>query len=124
MIVREMEFKMERQGLVNIGDVVDVTEREGFNYSYIIEPAVAMSGCYKSRDRLKSKQGVIKDIKENSRGFYVIAEFDEPEISKKQIFLHKNRVVTDNQSSITTLFLSGMIKTLRHIGTGSSPFSQ
>ena len=36
MIVREMEFKMERQGLVNIGDVVDVTEREGFNYSYII----------------------------------------------------------------------------------------
>ena len=76
---------MERQGLVNIGDVVDVTEREGFrhqnfNYSYIIEPAVAMSGCYKSRDRLKSKQGVIKDIKENSRGFYVIAEFDEPEI--------------------------------------------
>ena len=35
MIVREMEFKMERQGLVNIGDVVDVTEREGFNYSYI-----------------------------------------------------------------------------------------
>ena len=80
MIVREMEFKMERQGLVNIGDVVDVTEREGFNYSYIIEPAVAMSGCYKSRDRLKSKQGVIKDIKENSRGFYVIAGFDEPGI--------------------------------------------
>ena len=53
--MREMEFKMERQGLVKIGDVVDVTEREGFNYSYIIEPAVAMSGCYKSRDRLKSK---------------------------------------------------------------------
>ena len=52
--MREMEFKMERQSLVNIGDVVDVTEREGFNYSYIIEPAVAMSGCYKSRDRLKS----------------------------------------------------------------------
>ena len=64
---------MERQGLVKIGDVVDVTEREGFNYSYIIEPAVAMS----PRHRHKSKQGVIKDIQENSRGFYVIAEFDE-----------------------------------------------
>ena len=75
--LREMEFKMERQGLVNIGDKVEVIEREGFNYSYIIEPAVAMSGCYKHRDRLKSREGIVKDIRENSRGFYVIVEFDE-----------------------------------------------
>ena len=75
--VREMEFKMERQGLVHVGDRVEVIEREGVNYSYIIEPAVAMSGCYKSRDRLKSREGVIKDIRENDRGFYIIAEFDE-----------------------------------------------
>ena len=75
--LREMEFKMERQGLVSIGDKVEVTEREGFNYSYIIEPAVAMSGCYKNRDRLKSREGIVKDIRENSRGFYVIVEFDE-----------------------------------------------
>lgn len=76
-MLREMEFKMERQGLVKVGDKVEVIEREGFNYSYIIEPAVAMSGCYKSRDRLKSREGIIKDIRENDRGFYVIAEFDE-----------------------------------------------
>lgn len=75
--MREMEFKMERQGLVHVGDRVEVIEREGVNYSYIIEPAVAMSGCYKSRDRLKSREGVIKDIRENDRGFYIIAEFDE-----------------------------------------------
>jgi len=75
--LREMEFKMERQGLVNIGDKIEVTEREGVNYSYIIEPAVAMSGCYKSRDRLKSRQGIVKDIRQNDRGFYIIAEFDE-----------------------------------------------
>ncbi|MGN0158867.1 MAG: hypothetical protein ACI39W_06990 [Brotaphodocola sp.] len=75
--MREMEFKMERQGLVKVGDKVEVIEREGVNYSYIIEPAVAMSGCYKSRDRLKSREGIIKDIRENDRGFYVIAEFDE-----------------------------------------------
>lgn len=49
--MRQMEFKMERQGLVQVGDKVEVVEREGVNYSYIIEPAVAMSGCYKSRDR-------------------------------------------------------------------------
>ncbi|MCD8368988.1 MAG: hypothetical protein LUC94_01410 [Clostridiales bacterium] len=75
--MREMEFKMERQGLVAIGDRVEVTEREGINYSYIIEPAVAMSGCYKSRNRLKSREGIVKDIRENARGFYVIVAFDE-----------------------------------------------
>ena len=76
--MRQESFKMERPGLVKPGDKVQITEYQSYmNYSYIIEPAVAMSGCYKSRDRLKSKKGVIKDIKENARGFYVIAEFDE-----------------------------------------------
>ena len=75
--MRQMEFKMERQGLVQVGDKVEVVEREGVNYSYIIEPAVAMSGCYKSRDRLKSREGIIRDIREKDRGFYIIAEFDE-----------------------------------------------
>ena len=75
--MRQMEFKMERQGLVQVGDKVEVVEREGVNYSYIIEPAVAMSGCYKSRDRRKSSEGIIRDIRENDRGFYIIAEFDE-----------------------------------------------
>ena len=75
--MRQMEFKMERQGLVQVGDKVEVVEREGVNYSYIIEPAVAMSGCYKSRDRLKSREGIIRDIRENDRGFYIIAEFGQ-----------------------------------------------
>ena len=77
MIVREMEFKMERQGLVNIGDVVDVTEREGFNYSYIIEPAVAMSGCYPNAQRIKARKGIVRNIEHTPRGFIVTAEFDE-----------------------------------------------
>ena len=50
--MREVEFKMERQGLVNVGDKVEIIEREGVTYSYIIEPAVAMSGCYSVRDRI------------------------------------------------------------------------
>ena len=75
--MRQMEFKMERQGLAQVGDKVQVVEREGVNYSYIIEPAVAMSGCYKSNERLKSREGVIRDIRENDRGFYIVAEFDE-----------------------------------------------
>lgn len=75
--MREVEFKMERQGLVNVGDKVEIIEREGVTYSYIIEPAVAMSGCYSVRDRIKSREGIIKDIRENDRGFYVIVAFDE-----------------------------------------------
>ena len=76
--MRTIEFKMERSGLVNTGQEVEVTEHEAASgCSYIIEPAVAMSGCYKGRERLKSRHGIIKEIKHNDRGYYVIAEFDE-----------------------------------------------
>ena len=76
--MRTVEFKMERQGLVSIGDKVQIIEREGTSsYSYIIEPAVAMSGCFPARDRIKSEYGIVKDIRENPRGFYVIVDFDE-----------------------------------------------
>jgi hypothetical protein len=75
--MREVEFKMERKGLVKIGQEVEIIEREGVNYSYIIEPAVAMSGCFRARDRIKSTKGIVKDIRENDRGFYVVVEFDE-----------------------------------------------
>lgn len=76
--MRTIEFKMERPGLVTAGQEVEITEHEAASgCSYIIEPAVAMSGCYKGRDRLKSRSGVIKEIKHNDRGYYVIAEFDE-----------------------------------------------
>ena len=74
--MRTIQFKMERQGLVNVGDKVKIIEREGTS-SYIIEPAVAMSGCYKGRDRLKSTHGIVKEIQHNDRGYYVIVEFDE-----------------------------------------------
>jgi len=75
--LREVEFKMERQGLVKVGDRIEITERDGVSYSYIIEPAIAMSGCYAVGDRIQSREGLIKDIRENERGFYVIVEFDE-----------------------------------------------
>lgn len=75
--MREVEFKMERQGLVTIGQEVEITEREGVNYSYIIEPAVAMSGCFRAKDRIKSTKGIVRDIRENDRGFYVVVNFDE-----------------------------------------------
>lgn len=76
--MRSMEFKMERQGLVEIGDQVQI--REGklpSSYYYVVEPAVAMSGNYTLRERLKSDKGIISDIKETSKGFYLTVDFDE-----------------------------------------------
>ena len=76
--MRLIEFKMERPGLVKAGDEVQIIEREGTSsYSYIIDPAVAMSGCYMGRDMIKSDHGIVKEIKHNDRGYYVIVEFDE-----------------------------------------------
>lgn len=76
--MREMEFKMERENLVKKGDVVSVTEGVlPSAYYYVIEPAVAMSGNYMFRERLRSDRGIVREIKHNEKGFYVVVEFDE-----------------------------------------------
>ena len=79
--MREMEFKMERPGLLKEGDKVTVTEGVlPSNYYYTIDPSLAMSGNYPFRERLLAREGVVEEIEENERGFYVTAEFDEPEV--------------------------------------------
>lgn len=76
--MREIVFKMERPGLVQEGQVVQVSESvTPVNVNYMIEPAVAMSGLFKFNERLKSREGVIKSIIQNDRGYYVTVEFDE-----------------------------------------------
>ena len=70
--MREIVFKMERPGLVEVGQEVDVSES-----ITPIEPAVAMSGLFRFTERLKSKKGIVKDIIQNDRGYYVTVEFDE-----------------------------------------------
>lgn len=79
--MRKMEFKMERQGLLEVGQKVTITE--GLlpsNYYYIIDPSLAMSANIPFRNRLKSREGVVTDIVENARGFYVTVAFEEAEI--------------------------------------------
>ena len=71
--MRTMEFKMERPGLIEEGQEAEITELQALGgYSYLIEPSVAMSGLYKSWDRLKSRKGT-----ETDRGYYVTMEFQE-----------------------------------------------
>lgn len=76
--MREELFKMERKGLVTEDQEVKVTERvNGSLYSYLVEPSVAMSGIYRSNQRIKSKTGRINEIRETERGFYLVVGFDE-----------------------------------------------
>lgn len=79
--MRRLEFKMERQGLLEAGQKITVTEGVlPSNYYYTIDPSLAMSANIPFRSRLVSKEGCVVDIAENARGFYVTVEFDEPEV--------------------------------------------
>lgn len=76
--MRKMEFKMERPGLVKPGDEVQVTEGVlPYSWYYTIEPAVAMSGNYPARERLKTRSGVVEEVRDDESGFTVVAVFDE-----------------------------------------------
>ncbi len=73
-----MEFKMERPGLLTEGQKITVTE--GLlpsNYYYTIDPSLAMSGNVPFRERMLAREGIVTEIRETSRGFYVVAEFDD-----------------------------------------------
>lgn len=76
--MRTMEFKMERPGLLNVGDKVQISE--GLlpsNYYYLIEPSLAMSPNIPFRERLLAREGEVTDIIQNERGYYVTVSFDE-----------------------------------------------
>lgn len=76
--MREMEFKMERPGLLKEGDRITVTE--GIlpsSYYYTIDPSLAMSGNFPFNERMLEREGKVVEIIENDRGFYVKARFGE-----------------------------------------------
>lgn len=78
--MREMEFKMERENLVSVGDKVNITEGVlPSSYYYTIEPAVAMSANFAYYERLSSREGIVKSIDKTPRGFFVTVTFDEDE---------------------------------------------
>jgi len=76
--MRNLEFKMERPGLLENGQQITVTEGVlPSNYYYTIDPCLAMSGNIPFRERLLSNTGKVVDVKENERGFYVTVEFEK-----------------------------------------------
>ncbi len=76
--MRQMEFKMERSGLTQPGERLQVTEgRLPTSYYYTLEHAIAMSGNYPPGERLQSTEGVVVEIKETPQGQYVVMAFDE-----------------------------------------------
>ena len=76
--MRKMEFKMERTGLLQEGDVLAVTEGKLPNsYYYTRGNAFAMSANYTFRERLKSSEGKVLQITETPKGFFVTVEFEE-----------------------------------------------
>lgn len=76
--MREMEFKMERPGLLETGQKVSITEGVlPSSYYYTIDPSLAMSGNIPFRERLKSREGTVVSVEEKPRGFYVTVSFLE-----------------------------------------------
>ncbi len=76
--MRQMEFKMEREGLVKPGDPVHISEGVlPYSWYYTIEPAIAMSANYTNRERLHVFEGVVKEVRTDDSGYTVVAEFDE-----------------------------------------------
>ena len=76
--MRQMEFKMERQGLLKIGEILPITEGKlPSSYYYTLGKAYAMPANYRANERLKSKEGKVVNIEETPKGYFVTVEFDE-----------------------------------------------
>lgn len=70
---------MEREGLVCEGQEVEISERSAVTgqYTYLVEPSIAMSGIYRTGQRIKSRKGRISRIEKTEKGFYLLVDIDE-----------------------------------------------
>ena len=77
--MRQERFKMEREGLVKEGQEVEISERSAVTgqYTYLVEPSVAMSGFYRTSERIMARKGRIEKIEKTEKGFYLLVELKE-----------------------------------------------
>ena len=81
MMDREMEFRMERAGLIQEGDQVRLKEdtaatMAGIMYYYTIRDALAMSN--NTTQRLKNLEGAVSSVREEEGYWTVTVEISEP----------------------------------------------
>ena len=80
MMTREMEFRMERAGLIQVGDQVRLKEdaantMAGVMYYYMIRDAIAMSN--NTKKKLNSLEGVVTKIEASESYWTVTVKIDE-----------------------------------------------
>jgi hypothetical protein len=79
-MIRKMEFRMERAGLIQVGDHVRLKEDSsstmaGIMFYYSIRDAVAMSN--NTKKRLKTLEGVVSAIDAKESYWTVTVDIDE-----------------------------------------------
>lgn len=79
-MIRKMEFRMERAGLIQVGDHVKLKEdtastMAGIMFYYSIRDAIAMSNNTKTR--LKTLEGVVSAIDEKESYWTVTVDIEE-----------------------------------------------
>lgn len=83
--MRQVEFKMEREGLLKVGDVLPITEGKLPNsYYYTLGSSFAMSGNFPITDRLQATEGKVVDIRSTERGYYVVVVCNEEGPAKRE----------------------------------------
>lgn len=80
MMGREMEFRMERAGLIQAGDRVSLKEDSlstmgGIIYYYTIRDAVAMSN--NTKKRLSSLEGTVRSVEAKESYWTVTVDVEE-----------------------------------------------
>lgn len=80
MMARKMEFRMERAGLIQVGDQVRLKEdtastMAGIMYYYTIRDAIAMSN--NTKQRLRKLEGTVSAIDGKESYWTVTVDMDE-----------------------------------------------